>query len=130
MNLTPGFKSIPESPTHVAPDLLEVRELEDVAAGEVCEFRLNAGITGNAVANKTVSEFWFLTAGAPQVWLDGTNEGLPSELAASDYFVVPAGTAFQLSNAKSDVDARFLAITMPKYPGPQDTEHVDGYWET
>jgi mannose-6-phosphate isomerase-like protein (cupin superfamily) len=41
---------------------------------------------------------------------------------------IPAGTKFQFRNEGHD-DLRFIGVTLPPWPGPQEAYGVEGKWK-
>ena len=122
------FGTIDDLPVSIAPDGLEVRVASLTNNGQVSEFRLAPDTTGDAIKHKTVTELWFLVSGHGTVWLGSHNNGEPKVMQAGEYFVVPPETEFQVRNDHLDQWLKFIALTMPSFPGDGEVIKVPGYW--
>ena len=118
---TSGFYQIADVAPFRAPDQLDVQQLAFFDAGEICQFTLAPNRTGRAIRHATVTELWFVHSGTGEVWLRGVADDQPRQLAPGDYFIVTAGTDFQVCNQSTD-PLRFLAITTPRFPKDSDAE--------
>jgi mannose-6-phosphate isomerase-like protein (cupin superfamily) len=110
-----------------APDGTAVRLLLSLKGGSLAHFELPAGAVSRAVAHRTVEEIWYVLSGEGEIWreLGDHAEVLPMRAGLS--VTVPLGTAFQF-RAGSGEPLRFLAITMPPWPGMDEAYAVEGPW--
>jgi mannose-6-phosphate isomerase-like protein (cupin superfamily) len=115
---------LPEDPTVIAPDGLEVRILLDGKDGGMAHFRLAAGQTGRAVVHRTVEELWYFLDGEGEFWRQ--DAGAPLAIQPGLCVRIPVGTAFQLRAAGADVSA--VAVTMPRWPGEDEATVTEGFW--
>jgi mannose-6-phosphate isomerase-like protein (cupin superfamily) len=131
--------SLPAEPTVVAPDGSDVRVLLHVDGGSMAHFELAPGRVSAAVRHRTVEEVWYVLAGTGRMWRrapHGATEDV-AELHAGVCLTIPVGTSFQFraeGTAGIDGDAgraeplAVVAITIPRWPGPDEAEAVAGHW--
>lgn len=80
-----------------------------------------------ATVHATVSEFWYILEGHGEIWRDDGKESGVTDLIPGTAIDIPVGTAFQYRNI-SDVDLKFICITMPPWPGDSEATFITGKW--
>ena len=112
----------------IAPDGSEIRMLIDernLARGaSMVEVLLSDGQVSRPVFHQTVEEIWYILSGAGHVWRCPPEEPFPDKIpaitvAAGDALAIPTGWSFQFS-ADTDGELRFLCVTFPPWPGPDE----------
>jgi mannose-6-phosphate isomerase-like protein (cupin superfamily) len=125
----PAFEtmSLPEQPSGVAPDGMDVRPLLALAGGSVAHFELPAGRVSRAVAHRTVEEVWYFLGGSGRMWRrqDGREEVVG--ISAGVCLTIPLGTAFQF-RSEGQAPLAVVVVTMPPWPGEQEAVIVAGIW--
>jgi mannose-6-phosphate isomerase-like protein (cupin superfamily) len=84
--------------------------------------------TNKATVHSTVDEFWYVLEGRGEIWRDDGSESAVTLLVPGTAIDIPAGTAFQYRNP-SDVELKFVCVTMPPWPGDSEATFVDGVWQ-
>jgi mannose-6-phosphate isomerase-like protein (cupin superfamily) len=121
---------LPESYDYLAPDGSEIRLLPTMNGGGLAHCALPTGGVSRPVYHKTVEEIWFFLEGEGQVWRSQGDPEEPVNVYPGMSLTIPTGTHFQFRNT-SDVPLRFIIVTMPPWPGPDEAvELEEGYWET
>lgn len=122
------------APEVIAPDGSEIRLLLDgrhrAAGASMVEVVLPAGQVSRPVYHRTVEELWYILEGRGQVWRcppdADPGEFAPCPVQPGDALTIPPGWRFQFS---ADLDAgaplRFLCITLPPWPGPEEAQPAD-----
>ena len=120
---------LPVERTEVAPDGSDVRVLLVLAGGGLAHFELAPGQTSRAVTHKTVEEIWFFLTGRGEMWLeqDGVSETI--EVSPGICLTIPLGTRFQFRSS-GDEPLSALGVTMPPWPGEEESIFVDGPWQS
>jgi len=113
---------IEEARTEVAPDGSLVHVLTAVPGASTAHFTLEPGRVSTAVRHRTVSEAWFVLAGAGRVWREDAGV---LELSPGLSFTIPAGTAFQFAS-DGEEPLRILGVTAPPWPGGDEAVVVEG----
>jgi mannose-6-phosphate isomerase-like protein (cupin superfamily) len=75
-----------------------------------------------------VSEFWYVLEGHGEIWRDDGKESNITVLVPGTSIDIPVGTAFQYRNI-SNVELKFICITMPPWPGESEATYVQGIWQ-
>ncbi len=120
---------IEDARTELAPDGSLVHVPAAVPGASTAQFTLEPGRVSTAVRHRTVSEAWFVLAGAGRVWRqpdDGDAVILPLSPGLS--FTIPAGTAFQFAS-EGDEPLRILGVTAPPWPGDGEAVVVESAWK-
>jgi mannose-6-phosphate isomerase-like protein (cupin superfamily) len=122
-------KDLPADADYLAPDGSEIRLLLSFARGGLAHCTLPPGQVSSAVKHRTVEEIWYFTEGRGEV----------SRREGNDHHVVPVhpgrcidieqGVEFQFRNT-GDQPLRFLIVTMPRWPGPEEAQPGAGPWPT
>lgn len=125
-----------EQPDATAPDGSEIRFLIDrrhhARGASVVEVTLPPGQVSRPVWHRTVEEMWYILEGYGQVWrcppdTDPFPEKSREESLAvqpGDALTIPTGWRFQFS-ATPAAPLRFLCITIPPWPGPEEAQPAD-----
>ena len=113
---------------YLAPDGSEIRLLPTMKGGGLAHCTLSSGKTSTAVKHKTVEEIWYFIEGQGEVWRrqEKGNEEV-AKVATGVSVTIPVGTHFQFRNTGTD-PLRFLIVTMPPWPGPEEAVPVPGCW--
>ena len=116
----------------IAPDGSQIRLLIDhrhrIRGASMVEVTLPAGQVSRPVYHRTVEEIWYILAGFGQVWRCPP-DAAPADVAAvpvqpGDALTIPTGWRFQF-DAGAAADLRFLCITFPPWPGPEEAQPAD-----
>jgi mannose-6-phosphate isomerase-like protein (cupin superfamily) len=119
---------IPKEFQHTSPAGAEVRLLMGSAAAGLAHCTLRKGTISNAVAHKTVSEFWHVISGSGEIWRRQGKEELITSLSAGVTIDIPLGTDFQYRSAK-ECDLVFICFTTPPWPGADEVSYLaEGAW--
>jgi mannose-6-phosphate isomerase-like protein (cupin superfamily) len=81
-----------------------------------------------ATVHATVSEFWYVLEGHGQIWRDDGTQSCVTALVPGTSIDIPIGTRFQYCNV-SDVELKFICISMPPWPGDSEASYVQGIWQ-
>ena len=120
--------TLPERPDRKSPAGADVRFIMDGATGDMIHSTVPPHQINKATVHATVSKFWYVLDGHGEIWRDNGSEISVTTLVAGTSIDIPVGTAFQYRNV-SDVDLKFICVTMPPWPGPSEATFVDGNWE-
>jgi mannose-6-phosphate isomerase-like protein (cupin superfamily) len=134
----PDFQPIPpcgrrsEQPDTVAPDGSEIRLLVDrrhgVQGASAVEVTLPPAQVSRPVWHRTVEEVWYILEGFGRVWRcpPDTDPATVDSLAVKpgDALTIPTGWRFQFSASPSS-PLRFLCVTIPPWPGPDEAQPAD-----
>jgi mannose-6-phosphate isomerase-like protein (cupin superfamily) len=88
---------------------------------------LPVGAVSLPVRHKTVNELWYFLEGEGELWRGRGAEEDTVAVGAGRAVSIPVGVSFQFRNT-GETPLRFLGVTMPRFPGPQEAEAVDGPW--
>ena len=121
-----------DNPDATAPDGSEIRFLLDhrhlARQSSAVEVTLPAGQVSRPVWHRTVEEIWYILEGQGQVWRCppdiGPDQVAPVDVAPGNALVIPTGWRFQFS-AGAGGPLRFLCMTMPPWPGPDEAQPAD-----
>jgi mannose-6-phosphate isomerase-like protein (cupin superfamily) len=127
----PGFATLAaaQAPVVSAPDGSRVQVLLRLQGGSMATFTLQPGQVSAAVTHRSVEELWYVIAGRGLMWRRDAHHEEITVLEAGLCLSVPLGTAFQF-RCEGDVPLVAVAVTMPPWPGPNETVGVDGAWGT
>ena len=120
--------TLPEHPDAKSPAGADIRYLMDGTTGNMIHSTVPPYQTNKATVHATVSEFWYMLEGRGQIWRDDGTESGVTDLVPGTSIDIPVGTAFQYRNI-SDVDLKFICISMPRWPGDSEATYVEGEWE-
>jgi len=119
---------LPEHPNARSPAGADVRFLVDGDTGSMIHSTVPPHQINKAVVHATVSEFWYVLEGHGEIWRDDGEESGITVLVPGTAIDIPVGTTFQYRNV-SDVDLKFICITMPPWPGDSEAAYVKGKWQ-
>ena len=120
-------RTLPAEPDARAPDGAGVRTLLRLAGGSFAHFALEPGRVSRAVTHRTVEEIWYVVEGRGEMWRrQGTREEIVP-LEPGVCLTIPLGTHFQFRSLGRGPLAA-VAVTMPPWPGPDETVPVRGHW--
>jgi len=120
--------TLPEKADRKSPAGADVRFIMDGTTGDMIHSTVPPHQINKATIHATVSEFWYILDGHGEIWRDDGSESSVTTLVAGTSIEIPVGTAFQYRNV-SDVDLKFICITMPPWPGASEATVIDGHWE-
>jgi len=118
---------LPEHPDTKSPAGADIRYLMDGDTGTMIHCIVPAHQVNKAIVHATVSEFWYVLDGHGEIWRDDGEESYITVLVPGISIDIPVGTAFQYRNI-SDVDLKFICVTMPPWPGETEATYVEGKW--
>jgi len=118
---------LPEHPDTKSPAGAGVRFLMDGKMGTMIHCTVPPHQVNKAIVHATVSEFWYALEGYGEIWRDDGVESCITDLVPGTSIDIPVGTAFQYRNV-SDVDLKFICVTMPPWPGDTEATYVEGKW--
>jgi mannose-6-phosphate isomerase-like protein (cupin superfamily) len=121
-------KLLPDKPEARSPAGADIRFLMASHTGNMIHSTVPPHQINRATVHATVNEFWHVLEGHGEIWRSDGIEGGVTELVPGTTIDVPTGTAFQYRNV-SDVDLKFICISMPPWPGDSEAAYVDGVWE-
>ena len=121
------FKTLPANYNYLAPDSSEIRLLPEMDCGGLSHCLLPPGKTSIAVRHKTVNEIWYCLSGEGEIWQSHNGVNKVMAFNAEDSFTIPLGNSFQFRNT-GNVPLSILIVTMPKWPGADEAEVVEGNW--
>ena len=105
-----------------------VRLLLDGPHGDMIHSTVPPGMVGRACHFRAIDEFWFVLAGAGEIWRrspDG-HETI-TQLIPGVSVDITLGTAFQY-RCTGSVPLVFTCTAMPPWPGDHEAVIVDGPW--
>lgn len=111
----------------LAPSGLEVRTLVSAEHGGMVHFRLPAGQTSRAVAQRQVAEIWYILNGEGRMWRKLGPEEVLRDLRPGVSLTIPAHAQFQVCN-DGPTPLEAVGVTMPKWTGDTEAGIVDGRW--
>jgi mannose-6-phosphate isomerase-like protein (cupin superfamily) len=120
--------TLPEQPDAKSPAGADIRFIMDGETGNMIHCTVPPHQTNRATVHATVSEFWYVLEGHGEIWRDNGLESCVTILVPGTSIDIPVGTAFQYRNV-SDVDLKFICITMPPWPGDSEATYLDGKWQ-
>lgn len=120
--------TLPARPDAKSPAGADIRTLMDSALGGMIHSTVPPHQINRATVHATVSEFWYVLEGHGEIWRDDGTESSTAVLVAGTSIDIPVGTAFQYRNV-SDVDLKFICISMPRWPGASEATFVKGIWQ-
>lgn len=120
--------TLPEQPDTRSPAGSEVRFLMADERGTMIHTTVPPYQINSAIVHATVSEFWYVLEGHGEIWRDDGAESRITTLVPGTSIDIPVGTAFQYRNV-SDVDLKFICVTMPPWPGESEATYVRGEWQ-
>ncbi len=120
-------KDLPVEEDYLAPDGSEIRLLLSFARGGLAHCTLAPHAVSSPVQHKSVEEIWYFLEGEGEVWRrEGKDENLVRVYPGRS-IAIDSGVAFQFRNT-GDEPLRFVIATLPKWPGPGESEPAAGHW--
>lgn len=120
--------TLPEHPDAKSPAGADIRYIMDGTTGNMIHSTVLPYQINKATIHATVSEFWFILEGYGEVWRDDGEESCVTTLVPGTSVDIPVGTAFQYRNV-SDVELKFICISMPRWPGDSEATFIKGIWQ-
>jgi mannose-6-phosphate isomerase-like protein (cupin superfamily) len=120
--------TLPTQPEAKSPAGADIRFLVGGVTGNMIHSTVSPHQINKATVHATVSEFWYILEGHGEIWRDDGAESGVTALVPGTSIDIPVGTAFQYRNV-SDVDLKFICITMPPWPGDSEATYVEGVWQ-
>jgi len=120
--------TLPDQPDAKSPAGADIRYLMDGKTGGMIHSTVPPYQINKATIHATVSEFWYVLEGHGEIWRDNGVQTSITHLVPGTAIDIPVGTAFQYRNV-SDVDLKFICITMPPWPGDFEATYVEGKWQ-
>lgn len=115
-------------PDDIAPDGSKIYRLNSLKGGSMCLCELPVGEITQAVRHKTVEEIWFFLSGKGELWRKMNDKDEVTIVSKDISITIPLGCQFQFKNTGKE-PLRFIIVTMPPWPGVDEAEKVDGYWD-
>jgi len=120
--------TLPEHPDAKSPAGAEIRYIMDGKTGNMIHSTVPPHQINRATVHATVSEFWYILEGHGEIWRDDGEVSGVTTLVPGTSIDIPTGTAFQYRNV-SEVELKFICISMPRWPGDSEATFVKGKWE-
>ena len=120
--------SLPGQPDAKSPAGADIRYIMDGETGDMIHSTVPPHQINKATVHATVSEFWFVLEGHGEIWRDDGLESCVTTLVAGTSIDILVGTAFQYRNV-TNVDLKFICITMPPWSGDSEATVIDGNWK-
>ncbi len=117
-----------EQPDAKSPAGADIRYLMDGKTGNMIHSTVPPYQVNKATIHATVNEFWYVLEGQGEIWRDDGIQNCVTALVPGTSIDIPVGTAFQYRNV-SDIDLKFICITMPPWPGDKEANYVNGIWQ-
>ena len=119
---------LPKQPDAKSPAGADIRYLMDGESGNMIHSTVPPQQINRATVHATVSEFWYVLEGQGDIWRDDGLESGITALVPGTAIDIQVGTKFQYRNV-SDVDLKFICVTMPRWPGDSEATFVEGPWQ-
>ena len=119
---------LPEESDAKSPAGADIRFLMDGKTGDMIHSTVPPHQINKATVHATVSEFWYVLEGHGEIWRDDGKESSIIVLVPGTSIDIPVGTAFQYRNV-SNVELKFICVTMPPWPGESEATFVKGIWQ-
>jgi mannose-6-phosphate isomerase-like protein (cupin superfamily) len=120
---------LPKYPDAKSPAGADICYLMDGERGGMIHSTVPPHQVNKATVHATVSEFWYVLEGQGEIWRDDGKESCITVLVPGTSIDIPVGTAFQYRNV-SDVDLKFICITMPPWPGETEATYIKDKWQS
>ena len=120
---------LPKYPDAKSPAGADICYLMDGERGGMIHSTVPPHQVNKATVHATVSEFWYVLEGQGEIWRDDGIESSVTVLVPGTSIDIPVGTAFQYRNV-SDVDLKFICISMPPWPGESEATYIKGKWQS
>lgn len=119
---------LPGQPDARSPAGADIRFLMDGQGGNMIHSTVPPQQINKATVHATVSEFWYILEGKGEIWRDDGSQRSITELVPGTAIDIPVGTSFQYRNI-SDMDLKFICISMPPWPGDSEATFIEGKWQ-
>lgn len=119
---------LPGQPDARSPAGADIRFLMDGQGGNMIHSTVPPQQINKATVHATVSEFWYILEGKGEIWRDDGSQRSITELVPGTAIDIPVGTSFQYRNI-SDMDLKFICISMPPWPGDSEATFIEGIWQ-
>jgi mannose-6-phosphate isomerase-like protein (cupin superfamily) len=119
---------LPDEANGKSPAGADIRFLMHGMTGNMIHSTAPPHQTNRATVHATVSEFWYVLEGHGEIWRDDGDESNITVLVPGISIDIPVGTAFQYRNV-SDVELKFICISMPPWPGESEALFVENIWQ-
>jgi len=119
---------LPEHPDAKSAAGADIRFIMDGETGNMIHSTVPAHQINKATVHATVSEFCYVLEGLGEIWRDDGLESYVTNLVPGTFIDIPLGTAFQYRNV-SNLDLKFICISMPPWPGDSQAAYIDGKWQ-
>jgi mannose-6-phosphate isomerase-like protein (cupin superfamily) len=119
---------LPDEANGKSPAGADIRFLMHGMTGNMIHSTVPPHQTNRATVHATVSEFWYVLEGHGEIWRDDGDESNITVLVPGISIDIPVGTAFQYRNV-SDVELKFICISMPPWPGESEALFVENIWQ-
>jgi mannose-6-phosphate isomerase-like protein (cupin superfamily) len=119
---------LPDEANGKSPAGADIRFLMHGTTGNMIHSTVPPHQTNRATVHATVSEFWYVLEGHGEIWRDDGDESNITVLVPGISIDIPVGTAFQYRNV-SDVELKFICISMPPWPGESEALFVENIWQ-
>ena len=119
---------LPEHPNAKSPAGADIRYLMDSESANMIHSTVPPHQVNRATVHATVSEFWYVLEGRGEIWREDDVESCITTLLPGTVIDIPVGTKFQYRNL-TDVDLKFICVTMPPWPGEEEATFVKGVWK-
>lgn len=119
---------LPGQPDARSPAGADIRFLMDGQGGNMIHSTVPPQQINKATVHATVSEFWYILEGKGEIWRDDGSQRSVTELVPGTAIDIPVGTSFQYRNI-SDMDLKFICISMPPWPGDSEATFIEGIWQ-
>lgn len=113
---------------YLTPDKSEISLMVEDTKGNCAHCVLTPGKTSLAVKHNTVEEIWYILSGQGEMWQKSNDEEKIVELKEGAGLTIPNGNHFQFQNTGAEPSC-ILLVTMPPWPGKDETVFVEGYWK-
>jgi mannose-6-phosphate isomerase-like protein (cupin superfamily) len=120
--------SLPQQADARSPAGAHVRYLMGSATGDMIHSTVPPKQVNRATVHVAVSEFWFVLEGHGEIWRDDGVSSEVTRLVPGIAIDIPVGTSFQYRNV-SDVDLKFICVTMPPWRGDIEARPIAGPWQ-
>lgn len=120
--------TLPGHPDAKSPAGADIRYIMDGTTGSMIHSTVPPHQINRATVHATVSEFWYVLEGHGEIWRDDGKESSITVLVSGTSIDIPVGTAFQYRNV-SEVELKFICVTMPPWPGDSEATFVKGAWQ-
>jgi mannose-6-phosphate isomerase-like protein (cupin superfamily) len=120
--------TLPEKPDAKSPAGADIRFLMASHTGNMIHSTVPPHQINRATVHATVNEFWHVLEGHGEIWRSDGIDSAVTALVPGTTIDIPTGTKFQYRNV-SDVDLKFICISMPPWPGDAEATFVKGAWE-